>query len=399
MDECGVVVQRIDPVELEAQLGRALPRFDVDVPQDLEVVGDEPDRAKEHALDATIVKAVELLEDVRPEPRLAGRARALEGERPRVEACPLRDQLRRLQELVAVRVAHFEDPRRKAMRSEDDVRAGPAHAVGEDVHIRLVHVPALDEAQPDAPVERVLEPLAVAVDRELRVVRREDEPDDQVGAALDGAVDRLGDSRRPVLHARVDGEANLALEPPARRLGDLVEGRAANPPVALGELLDRLVGDRPARADVLEVRPDVREVGRAPVRHEDDRRFHAAVRSWTSPTILFRSAGSVSGRTPWPRLKMCPGRPPAASRIAITPGSTRSKGPSRSAGSRFPCTPRSGPSRAQPSSSRTRQSRPITLPPVSAIVSSRCAVPVPKWMRGTSTASRIRFEYGATNSS
>ena len=131
-----------------------------------------------------------------------------------------------------------------------------------------------------APVERVLEPLAVAVDRELRVVRSENEPHDRVGATLDGPVDRLGDPRRPVLHARVDREAELALEARARPLGHVVERRAAaDPPVALGQLLDGFVRDRTAGADVLEVRTDVREVGRAPVGHEHDRGLHAAVRS------------------------------------------------------------------------------------------------------------------------
>ncbi len=272
-----------------------------------------------------------------PEPRLAGRARALEGERPRVEVRPLRDQPRRLEQLVAIRVVHVEDPGRKAVRREDDVRVGPAHAVGEHGEVRLVHVPALDEAQPGAPVERVLEPLAVAVDGQRRVVRREHEADDRVGAALDRAVDGLGDPRRPVLHARVDREAELALQPCARPLGHVVERRApADPPVALRELLDRLVGHRPARADVLEIRPDVREVGRAPVGHQHDRRLHAAVRSWTSSTMRLRSAGSVSGSTPWPRLKMWPGRPPAASRIADRRRLDAREGPEQQRGIEVP---------------------------------------------------------------
>ncbi len=53
----------------------------------------------------------------------------------------------------------------------------------------------------------------------------------------------------------------------------------------------------------------------------------------------------------------------------------------------------------QPPSSGTRQSRPIASPPAAAIAPSRCAVPVPKWIVGTSTAARTRAEYGATNSS
>ena len=55
----------------------------------------------------------------------------------------------------------------------------------------------------------------------------------------------------------------------------------------------------------------------------------------------------------------------------------------------------------QPAARRaaTRQSRPIASPPAAAIEPSRCVVPVPKWIVGTSTAARTRAEYGATNSS
>ncbi len=48
---------------------------------------------------------------------------------------------------------------------------------------------------------------------------------------------------------------------------------------------------------------------------------------------------------------MWPGRPPAASRMASVARSTRSQEPRSSAGSRFPWTPRSAPTRSQPSPS------------------------------------------------
>ena len=62
---------------------------------------------------------------------------------------------------------------------------------------------------------------------------------------------------------------------------------------------------------------------------------------------------------------------------------------------------RRGPIRlcSQPSPSGMRQSRPMTSPPAAAIDSSRCDVPVPKWIVGTESPPRIRSEYGATNSS
>src|SRR5438105_4919688 len=124
-----------------------------------------------------------------------------------------------------------------------------------------------------------------------------------------------------------------------------------------------------------------------------------AVRSCTSAHSRPSASGSVSGRTPWPRLKMWPGRPPARRSTSSVVASTRSHGPRRTAGSRLPCTPRSSPTSAHPRSSGMRQSRPTTSPPALRIAPSRCAVPVPKWIVGASTAARMRADHGATNSS
>jgi hypothetical protein len=84
-DEAGIVVQRFDAIELEVELGGFLAALDVDVPQDLEVVGDEADGRDENLLCAVVVQALELLEEVGPEPGLPGGAGALEGERPPVD--------------------------------------------------------------------------------------------------------------------------------------------------------------------------------------------------------------------------------------------------------------------------------------------------------------------------
>ena len=69
------------------------------------------------------------------------------------------------------------------MRSEDDVPVGTAHLVREDIDEGGLVVPALDEAELDAACERLFELIAVALDREGGVVRREDEPDDAAGSA------------------------------------------------------------------------------------------------------------------------------------------------------------------------------------------------------------------------
>ena len=197
------------------------------------------------------------------------------------EARRLGDEPRRLEQLVAVRVAGLEDPRRQRVRGEDDVRVGAADAVGEQLDEAGLVVPALDEAELRAAGERTLELLPVARDRERGVVRREHEPDDLLGSGRDRRIGRVRDARRPVLHPGEDRQPELGLERRARLLGDRVERRGvldAEPPVALDEIGEVLRRDRAAAADVGVVRGDVRQpLGRA-VRHEDDRALHAARR-------------------------------------------------------------------------------------------------------------------------
>ena len=69
------------------------------------MVGDEPDGADEDAVGAGVVERLEVVEDVGPEPRLAGRRLALERERPVGDAGRGRDERGGLEELVAVGVA------------------------------------------------------------------------------------------------------------------------------------------------------------------------------------------------------------------------------------------------------------------------------------------------------
>ena len=144
-------------------------------------------------------------------------------------------------------------------------------------------MPAVDQHELGvAPVERRLEPLAVLADRHAREVRRQHDADQARRIAGERPVHRLHDPRPPVLHADEDRDPELALQRRALRLGDLVERRAtADPPVALGQLGDRLVRDRPAAPDVLQVRPHILRRRRAPIRHQHDRVAHSA-------TCLFR---------------------------------------------------------------------------------------------------------------
>ncbi len=65
-----------------------------------------------------------------------------------------------------------------------------------------------------------------------------------------------------------------------------------------------------------------------------------ALSSCTASTTAATCATGVSGRTPWPRLKTWPGRPPARSRMrADAPRDLRRGGAKSATGSRLPCTP------------------------------------------------------------
>ena len=277
VDEAGVGVRHLDPVELHPELGRLLPRLGVDVPADLQVVGDEPDRTDEDAVGAGVVQRLEVVEDVGPEPRLPGRRLALERERPVGDRGRLRDERGGLEQLVAVGIALGEDPRGQRVRREDDVAVRAPDPVGEEGDEAGVVVPALDELEPRTAGEAPLELVAVAGDRELRVVRREHQADDRVGAACDRPVGRLLDVRRPVLHAGEDREPEPLGQAGARLLGDRVQRVRlldAEPAVAVDEVVEQLGCDRPAAADIGVVGRDVRQPVRRPVRHQNDRSAH-----------------------------------------------------------------------------------------------------------------------------
>src|SRR5205085_7206854 len=109
-----------------------------------------------------------------------------------------------------------------------------------------------DEQQLRAAGERGLELLPVARNRELRVVRREHEPDDRARTAANSTVCRLRDARRPVLHPGEDRPLERALERGARPLCDRVQRRLpldAEAAVALHEIVEMLRGDRAAAAN------------------------------------------------------------------------------------------------------------------------------------------------------
>ena len=273
------------------------------------MVGDEADRADQDVLDAAAVEILEVVEDVGPEPGLARRRLGLVREGPLAERCSLRDGRRGFEELILVRVALVEDPCGQGVRGEHDVSLGAADSRCEELDEPFVVVPALDEDELGAPGEHLLELRAVAGDREPRVVRREDQPDDSAGACGQGLLGSVGDPRRPVFHPGEDGEPKLLLEGRASLFGDRVERRAAldvQPPVALDEVVEELGPDRLAAADVRVVGGHVREPLRAPVGHQDDGDVaHASDASRTASSASSSRSGStrrqrvaVSGSTP-----------------------------------------------------------------------------------------------------
>ena len=125
--------------------------------------------------------------------------------------------------------------------------------------------------------------------------------------------------------------------------GDLDERRAADDAVAPRELVDELRIRLATAADAGKVgaessRPATRASRRSSGGRRAARRrsrddlgvMPRAVSSWTRSTSRRSRPVSVSGSTPWPRLKTWPGRPPASASTARAPASVASQ-PARSA--------------------------------------------------------------------
>jgi hypothetical protein len=74
-----------------------------------------------HIADAVRAEVLEVVEDVRPEPRLARRGRALVGERPFAERCALGDSAARFSELLLIGIAFLHDPCGQRVCREHDM--------------------------------------------------------------------------------------------------------------------------------------------------------------------------------------------------------------------------------------------------------------------------------------
>ena len=122
-----------------------------------------------------------------------------------------------------------------------------------------------------------------------------------------------------------------------------VQRRAADGLVAAAQLVDELRRGRAPAADVGHERGEVVQVVDGAVRDErrPRRRSSRARSARTYSTTARTLSTGVSGMMPWPRLKMCPGRPPAASRTRWACLTATSRVASSAHGSMLPWTARS----------------------------------------------------------
>src|SRR5438445_1216088 len=175
-------------------------------------------------------------------------------------------------------------------------------------------------------------------------------------------------------------EVEQLLQGPSLRLRDAHQRRESDELVAPAELGHKLFWCGPSLAHTEQELGHVFGAWRRAIRHQHNtgRTWHQAtttsarmVSAWTSSTSRFRLSAGVSASTPWPRLKMWPGRPAARSNTLRASRSMTSQGASRTAGSRLPWMPLSNPMRRHASSRGRRQSTLTTWPPAAAISSSR----------------------------
>ena len=189
-------------------------------------------------------------------------------------------------------------------------------------------------------------------------------------------ANHVGNVGAPVAHAHVDRHGcalrgQFRFHQPALLQGDLGQRAAADQRIAVLNLFDDLLRQRPPADHVAQIFGNLLDGLRGSVGQQQ----HGLFSHWPSPGGTrapsaprpAHSPPALSGTMPWPRLKMWPGRPLAARRISLTRSSRTSSGAKSVMGSRLPCTAWPWPTARQPSSSGCRQSRPITSAPVAAI--------------------------------
>src|SRR5439155_8673801 len=163
----------------------------------------------------------------------------------------------------------------------------------------------------------------------------------------------LVDERMPVAHTHEHGERRPGtgegiLKAARLRGGQLVERRAAarHLLVVMRDRFEPWRRGAAAACDDLEKRPDLvrrRRTAEREQQHRVEGAHRRADISCTISTSAFTCSTGVCGSTPWPRLKMWPGRPPARPRMSFTRRRMCAGFVSNTAGSRLPCTATSWP--------------------------------------------------------
>ena len=140
----------------------------------------------------------------------------------------------------------------------------------------------------------------------------------------------------PVSHPEKYRNAEQVLQGFGLHAGPMGErGTAADGGVAAGDLFEHVRGDRLASANVRKVLRYVLDAFRRSVGEQQDAAVHGRNSRTISTTALTLSTG-VSGRIPWPRLKMCPGRVPVRFSSSCTLARNSGSGANSATGSRLP---------------------------------------------------------------
>ena len=284
-------VRHLDAVQRDARTLGFLGGGDVDVVEDLEMVGEELHGDDQDVPVVRRPQAGEQILHVGCQPRLGGVAGALVRELParRVQTRAVGDGLSGPAELIDVAGVAVDDSARQAVRCEDHRdRVAPAggqarERAGDQLMQALDPligvVPCARDANVNSGVSgaRCPDGSFVAAQDDRRVLRRQQHRQNRCGAAVHERLHRAADERGSVQHP--DGHAQRvravigverALQRHGLRCGDVEQRRAADPGVAALELGDQLSGHRTSGAHRGQVRGDLVRRHRGAERDQED---------------------------------------------------------------------------------------------------------------------------------
>src|SRR5579872_6518141 len=200
------------------------------------------------------------------------------------------------------------------------------------------------------PCARLFDIEQIAIPAGFTSMGREHEAQRAAHAALTKLAKRVFQPGRRIAHPEHHRKLNPQTHQPRAERGRLtpgylVERRAsADRFVMMHDVFVALARNRPPCGYAVEERANLIRTGRPAEANQDDRavlrvRTHFRLISCTESISARTWSTGVSGRMPWPRLKMWPGRPAAWSRIARTRRRISGRPAKSTTGSRLPCTP------------------------------------------------------------